>query len=744
MDRTWLHAEPGGQAQLSVTVRNMGHLVESFRLDVVGLDPTWWQVHPPELAVYPGREESAVVVLMPPANAQAPDDALPFAVRAASTLDAERTVVEEGDLEIGRIQDLQASIAPVTSRGRWSGRHTVTYTNGGNSPVRLRLSVSDRDEELGFRVEPMQVSVPVGGSAMARLRVRPRNPFLRGAPVRRPFLVVGESVGAVSPPGTSHLAAARVAVPDPSRPVLDGAIQQLPILSKGVVVLAGLLIAVVAGLVAAAMTTSKVVGARTPEVAPEPPIGLAANAVTAERIQLRWQPTDRAEHYRVQRVDDGDGSILQVVDVPDGATALDLKIDQPLTRACYRVVALHGSLASRSSDQQCATTPDGRLPPPTNVKATAVPNGYAVSWTDSDQNEHVVLVDGSPAGQPTPAGVSTVTVPAAPGEHCLTVLARRGPAQSSPPSAPPVCVQSAGPSTAGATTSAGAAPNPPRPVAPAPQVPVAPAPQVPVAPSPPSAVAPSPPSAVAPSPPSAVAPSPPSAVAPSPQGPVAPPPPGPTASSPPGPTGPTRIGSPPPPTGLTATRRNMSGSTGIALAWSTPDATSGWSISGYQVKTGTSTLTATMETEYLDIDSAHYCAPDITYQVTTSALIQVGGTPTSAESDPATITVTDPIDCTYPSRITSVTANPDGSVTVEAVCETDGRGPQQDTDIAVLFNDAIKETQRCQEGADPAHPDDPHTFTVTGLDPATSYTVTTRTTSPSGAKTSSPVSVTTA
>ena len=62
MDVTRLRAEPGGQAQVSVKVKNPGHLVEAFHMDVVGLDPTWWQVHPPELNIYPGKEESAVVM----------------------------------------------------------------------------------------------------------------------------------------------------------------------------------------------------------------------------------------------------------------------------------------------------------------------------------------------------------------------------------------------------------------------------------------------------------------------------------------------------------------------------------------------------------------------------------------------------------------------------------------------------------------------------------------------------------
>ena len=131
MDVTRLRAEPGGQAQISVKVKNPGHLVEAFHMDVVGLDPTWWQVHPPELNIYPGKEESAVVILKPPANAQAPDEALPFGIRAVSALDAQRTVVEEGDLEVGRVLDLQGSITPVTSKGRWSGRHQISYRELG-------------------------------------------------------------------------------------------------------------------------------------------------------------------------------------------------------------------------------------------------------------------------------------------------------------------------------------------------------------------------------------------------------------------------------------------------------------------------------------------------------------------------------------------------------------------------------------------------------------------------------------
>ena len=446
MDVTRLRAEPGGQAQVSVKVKNPGHLVEAFHMDVVGLDPTWWQVHPPELNIYPGKEESAVVILKPPANAHAPDEALPFGVRAVSALDAQRTVVEEGDLEVGRVLDLQGSITPVTSKGRWSGRHQISYVNWGNSPVHLRLTVKDDEEALGFQMEPEQLSVPVGGSASARLRVRPRNPFLRGAAVRRPFQVIGESAGSVPDAGTPRSAMARAGVPDPGRPVLDGAIQHVPILSKGVIALAVLLVAAIVGLVVAGWKAGNVVGARTLQVAPEPPIQLVAEAVSANAIQLRWAPSDRAELYRVQKVDNTN-TVLGTDEVKDGATAFTAKVDEGKTQVCFQVVAVRAGLPSGPSAKQCATSLDGSLPPPTAVQVAQAAGGYVVSWTDDTQNDHTVLANDAVVGQVSPAPSKNVTVPLAAGKQCVTVVAKRGQA-SSPPSSPPMCVDVTAPASA--------------------------------------------------------------------------------------------------------------------------------------------------------------------------------------------------------------------------------------------------------------------------------------------------------
>jgi Fibronectin type III domain len=448
LDSTRLRAEPGGQVQLSVKVRNPGHLVESFRLDVLGLDPSWTQVHPPELPVYPGKEESAIVVISPPAHSQAPDEALPFAVRAVSTLDPERSVVEEGDLEVGRILDLQGAITPVTSRARWSGRHRVTYTNWGNSVVHLRLSILDKDELLGFRLAPEQVTVPVGGSASARLRVRARKPFLRGVPVHRPFQVVGES-GTGPVLGTPRSAAARAGVPDPGRPVLDGALQQQPILSRAVVTLVGLLVAAVVALFAIGLKTSKVPGATVEDVAPAAPAKLTAESVSGTQIQLTWAASDRAQGYQVKSFSPA-GAEQDTLPVAGLATTLTVQKLKPLTEYCYRVLAFRGANGSQSA-QQCAKTSSGELPPPTDVQAVLQGGAdFVVSWKDSEQNDHVILLDGSPLGDPKPKGESSATVTIPAGSHRIQVIGRRPPDQSSQPSKA-VTVQSSGAGTATAT-----------------------------------------------------------------------------------------------------------------------------------------------------------------------------------------------------------------------------------------------------------------------------------------------------
>jgi hypothetical protein len=192
---------------------------------------------------------------------------------------------------------------------------------------------------------------------------------------------------------------------------------------------------------------------------------------------------------------------------------------------------------------------------------------------------------------------------------------------------------------------------------------------------------------------------------------------------------------PDPPAGLTARRTNMSGSLFIQSDWEAPTA-SPVPVIGYElsatgaIKSGTY---RTADPTYLDGDN--YCSPKVTVSV--RSLASDGTT-----SAPATIVVDSPVDCTPFTEITSAAAQPDGSVTVVVDCQSGARGPDERSEIDVLLNGQKRNTdvQTCKHTPETS---DKHTFAITGLQPATTYSVTARTTSHTGTKTSAAVQVTT-
>jgi hypothetical protein len=246
---------PGGQTALTATVYNPGDIVEGYDLDVVGEMPLpWITVTPSFVSVYPKQSATVTVMCSPPAGGVAASGSIPIGLRARSRIDPQSSAVVEADVEVGQQLGLQAKLTPVTSSGRWRGRHTLSISNWGNASANLRVTVTDPDEQLGFLVYPDVLNVPLGATATARIKVRTRKPTLRGTPRQLPFEVVAEREPA--PPVTGMPSTAST----PERPVLRGVFAQKPILSRGVVGLAvGSLVVALAG-AGLAITLSRMKG----------------------------------------------------------------------------------------------------------------------------------------------------------------------------------------------------------------------------------------------------------------------------------------------------------------------------------------------------------------------------------------------------------------------------------------------------------------------------------------------------
>ncbi len=379
--------QPGGQVRVTVTITNTGNLVEGYWLQVLGPAAAWAEVVPPEISVYPQQDATAAVILSPPSDGSALSGLLPFGVLASSTLDANTSAAAEADLEIGELHSLQAKIIPVTSTGRWRGRHVIQLSNWGNSQAQLQLVARDPDDALGFYVSPSYVDLPPGGQASVRLSARTKRPFLRGTAVRIPFQVIGEPLdgGGQPPPAVPY--------GDPSRPVIDAALNQKPILSRGLLTLLVLLVAGVVALVAFAVTRTET---PVPDLYPRgaPPKGvLRVVGVTPSSVSLAWDPVALAERYDLQQVDPATKNVIKNDPLDAALTGTDVVGLPPAKEVCFRLSVTRAKTTGPPSDLVCATT-------------AAAPSTPAPTPTPSDP-----ATSAAPSPPPTPPPTTSAPTP---------------------------------------------------------------------------------------------------------------------------------------------------------------------------------------------------------------------------------------------------------------------------------------------------------------------------------------------
>jgi hypothetical protein len=187
--------EPGGEAQVVVTVRNTGSVVDQFAIDVLGDAAAWSVVEPAQLSLFPGNEGAATVFLRPPRAASVAAGSVPFAVRVRSKEDPQGSVAEEGIIEIGHFDDLAAELVPRTTRGRRKAVVDLAIDNRGNVPLNAMVQVVDPDAALRFEARPPAVVAEPGTATFSKVEVRPRSRFLRGSPRTHPFQVLVTSDG---------------------------------------------------------------------------------------------------------------------------------------------------------------------------------------------------------------------------------------------------------------------------------------------------------------------------------------------------------------------------------------------------------------------------------------------------------------------------------------------------------------------------------------------------------------------
>jgi|SRR5579875_1956081 len=215
--------DPGRTARCRLFVRNTGQIVDQFALSIAGEMAGWATLKPGQVNLLPNEEAVVELLVAPPMTPEVLAGSHPFAIQIKSREDEAGSVVHEGTATVTEFVRLAAQIVPQTSRGRWRGRHTLAVDNLGNFPLKVEPKPADRDALLHFGVRPRTPVTEPGTATMIKVRPRPVKTFWRGSTRNVPFKVdvvpaVGKSLS------------------------VEAALNQKPLLPRGLFMLMGLLL----------------------------------------------------------------------------------------------------------------------------------------------------------------------------------------------------------------------------------------------------------------------------------------------------------------------------------------------------------------------------------------------------------------------------------------------------------------------------------------------------------------------
>lgn len=179
--------EAGGEAEVSLRIRNTSDIVEEYDIDVVGDPALWCAVEKPALRLYPGTTETVRLTFTPP---RGPDPAAgphPYGVRIMPADAPDAVTVPEGNVSIVPFTDLRAELLPVIVRGWRRAKPRLAVDNFGNTTVTTAVRAEVQDKSVDFETRTPSFQVPPGRAHFSVLTGRPARLRWFGQKVRHPF-----------------------------------------------------------------------------------------------------------------------------------------------------------------------------------------------------------------------------------------------------------------------------------------------------------------------------------------------------------------------------------------------------------------------------------------------------------------------------------------------------------------------------------------------------------------------------
>lgn len=303
---------PGSPVRVKVVLRNVGPVVETYNLSVVGAGREWISLIPTEVSLFPGDEGATAAVVKPPRSPRVPAGDYHVGIMARSEVDQNESAVAPLLVSVAPYYDASVSLSRTTLDMR---RRTSTYvqiTNNGNTRVRFRLDLSDPDGYLRFRVEEPSFSLDPGETIWKKVLIRgPLHVFGR----QRTLSMLAVLVSEVDETYNQRLE-------DVTTPVQRVTLIQRPLIRLRLGGFGRLLLILALIGAVAAFVLSRLGLSGTKDVVSGPPATpphLTAEAYGTSEVLLKWDPVPGTTGYSIYAVGDT-GNALASNDTPSPAS----------------------------------------------------------------------------------------------------------------------------------------------------------------------------------------------------------------------------------------------------------------------------------------------------------------------------------------------------------------------------------------------------------------------------------------
>ena len=157
----------GRSAVIAVLVTNLSEVIDAYSIEVLGVDPAWVTSGTPRVSLFPGESTQIDLVVSPPPDTPAAQRPITVSVRSEN--DADTFSLNDVALTIEAVAVSQITVDPPLITAGKSAEFGLIVTNTGNAPAAVRAFGVDPEELAGFRIEPPELVVASGSSAVVRV-----------------------------------------------------------------------------------------------------------------------------------------------------------------------------------------------------------------------------------------------------------------------------------------------------------------------------------------------------------------------------------------------------------------------------------------------------------------------------------------------------------------------------------------------------------------------------------------------